>query len=360
MIGRLIIIVFAISGIGFLVFIHEFGHFIAAKLFGMKVREANIGFGPKLVKKLWGETEYGISVFPLGGYVRLAGMEPDEDIEPEDSHRAFDVQPILKRLTVIFLGPLMNLLITIPLFSFMIYSTGISNPTTTIDEIAENSVAAKVGIKPGDKIININNKNVNKWDEVLLEIAPNYGKQIKIIVKRREEKLTFYPKASTKKVGSQKKGFLGIVSRLHVERLSVPDSIAHGTRQTYVATKAMAKALASIFTGGIPVKTVVKGSAGPIGIATILVQVANRGIIDYLFWIAVISINLAIINLFPLPPLDGGRIAFLIYEAVRGKPVSRERMVQLQTIGMALLIFLISVLIISDISKFPNYIPKDF
>jgi regulator of sigma E protease len=348
----------AIAGFGLLIFVHELGHFVAAKIFGIKVKEAFLGFGPKLVTKKRGETEYGIAALPLGGYVKLAGMEPEEPAEEDDNDRTFDSKSILKRIGVIFMGPLMNILIAIPIFA-LIFIIGVPTVTNRIDKVIPGSTAQKIGLKSGDRIIRVDDKSVEDWNGVISNIGSKGGKKVKLVIGRNGEKLTFNPIIGKKlakviingKPTKRVRGFLGIQGSAETKRYPIIASIGKGFALTVEYTRTIVSLFASIFTGKIPFSTVAKGSAGPIGVGYILTKMARRGIIDYLWLLGIIGPNLAIINLFPFPPLDGGRVAFLIYEALRGKPVSKERMTQFQTVGITILLFLMAILLVTDASK---------
>lgn len=353
-------ILMAIAGLGLLIFVHEFGHFIAAKLFGIKVKEAFLGFGPKLVQKQWGETNYGISALPLGGYVKLAGMEPEEPTEEdEEEERTFDSKSIAKRIGVIVAGPLMNLLVAIPIFALIFYIGVPVTMSNTVEKVLTGSIAQKAGLKDGDKIVEIDGKKVNNWKEVIGKISPRAGDTVNLVIQRGSEKISLRTKVGKKteqvpvdgKLKKKVRGFLGIQGSVVIKRYSVLASLKMGYKMTIDYTKAMLGLFKSLFTGEIPVSTVTKGSAGPVGVIYLSSKMAQKGFIDFLWLLGVISPNLAIMNLLPFPPLDGGRISFLIYEGIRGKPVSRERMMQFQTVGVTILIFLMVVLIISDATK---------
>ncbi|HEX3030641.1 MAG TPA: site-2 protease family protein, partial [Bacillota bacterium] len=180
--------------LGLLILIHELGHFTVAKLTGIQVYEFSMGFGPKVVGVKYGETQYNLRVFPLGGFVRMAGMDPNEDareaeqqgltIDDIDPSRGFASKSILKRIAVIFAGPLMNFVLAIFIASAIFYSYGITYPTTQISEVIKDAPAAAAGIKPGDTIMAINGSPIARWEDLVSQIQPKAGQTVRVTVKR--------------------------------------------------------------------------------------------------------------------------------------------------------------------------------
>lgn len=366
---KILFVLIALSGLGFLIFVHELGHFIVAKLSKVKVKEAAIGFGPKIVKKQWGETLYGVGILPLGGYVKLAGMEPEESIEPGEEDRAFDNQPIFKKIAIIAAGPVMNILIAIPLFALVLQINGIDIATTVISKVLPGSAAQKAQMKPGDKIIRIDNKLINKWEDVSRYVGPRPGKEVTILVKRDGENVRLRTVVGERevddfvdgKVKKVKRGFLGIESKTIHKNASFLASIKKGVVLTFAFTTMIIKILGSLVTGGIPASTIAEGSAGPVGVVFLSSEMLKKSALDFLWFLAIISPNLAVVNLIPFPPLDGSRVAFIIFEKLRGKPISKERFMQMQAFGTVLLITLIMILTVTDISRIiNNSFIKDF
>lgn len=354
----LLIVLAALSGIGLLIFIHEFGHFIAAKISGVKVREAAIGFGPKIYKKQWGETLYSIGILPLGGFVKLAGMEPEDSIEAGEEDRAFDNQSLFKKVAIIGAGPLMNILIAVPIFA-IIFMFGVQEQTTVVAGVSSGSAAHKAGIQKGDRLISIDGQKIDEWGDVSRAVAPKPNESVKIVVERDGKKLT---KTATvgqrdrKKIEDNeektvKEGFLGIEGETRIKRYGPLQAFSMAVKMTIQTTGAIISIFAALFTGGIPASTLAEGSAGPVGVIYISSEMIRKGFTNFLWFLGIISPNLAIVNLLPLPPLDGSRVTFLIYERIRGKRISKERFVQLQTIGVALLVFLMVFLTAFDLNR---------
>lgn len=356
--SRLFLVLIALSGLGLLIFIHEFGHFIAAKLAGVKVREAAIGFGPKLFKKQWGETLYSIGILPLGGFVKLAGMEPEDQIEPGEEDRAFDNQTLPKKIAIIAAGPIMNILIAVPIF-FAMFVIGIPESTTVVADVAPKSAAEKAGIQKGDKIVSIDGKKINEWADVSKAVGPKANQKVEIVVERDGKKIarttTVGERKSKKLVDNEEKtvkeGVLGIVSETRTKSYGPIQAAGIAVKMTIQTTGTIITIFAALFTGGIPASTLAKGSAGPVGVIFLSSEAIKQGITQFLWLMAIISPNLAIVNLLPLPPLDGSRVTFLIYERIRGRKISRERFMQLQAVGVALLVSLMILLTATDVTR---------
>lgn len=355
---RSIVIAIALAGLGLLIFVHELGHFLAAKLSGVKVNEAAMGFGPAIFKKMRGETLYSIRILPLGGFVKLAGMEPEEEIKPGEEDRAFDNQSTFKKIAIIAAGPLMNILFAIPVFA-SIFMIGIHEKTTVIANVMQNSAAEKADIKAGDRIVEIEGKKISKWEQVSETIAAKAGKEVDIIIERNGKFLekTAIPEETTRKqfVDDEEKevevGFLGIESKTSIKRFGAMESLVMGTKMTIGTTTTIVRVFAALFTGDIPATTIAEGSAGPVGIIYLSSEMAKRGIIDFLWLLGIISPNLAVVNMFPLPPLDGSRVIFLTYERIRGKKISKEMLMRFQAVGIAFLLFLMVILTASDLNR---------
>lgn len=355
---RLIVIAIALAGLGLLIFVHELGHFLAAKFSGVKVKEAALGFGPPIFKKARGETLYSIRVLPLGGFVKLAGMEPEEKIEPGEEDRAFDNQSTFKKIAIIAAGPIMNILFAIPVFA-SIFMIGIHEQTTVIASVMRGSTAEKANIKAGDRVVEIDGKKINKWEQISETIAPKADKKVDIVIERDGKFLekTVTPKETTRKQFADneekevKVGFLGVESKTRIKKFGIFESLVMGIKMTIGTTTTIVRIFAALFTGGIPATTIAEGSAGPVGIIYLSSEMVKRGIIDFLWFLGIISPNLAVVNLFPLPPLDGSRVVFLTYERIRGKKISKEMLMRFQAVGIAFLLFLMIVLTASDLNR---------
>lgn len=324
----------AVFVFGLLVLVHEFGHFITAKMTGMRVDEFAIGFGHKLISRKYGETVYSLRAIPLGGFNDIAGMDPDNNTAGE---RGFCAKPVLSRMVVILAGATMNFILPIVLF-FMIYATiGVEKPSTepVIGNVIPGMSAEKAGLKEGDRILSVDGLEVSTWKEFtdkLKDVAE--GQNVSLRYKRGEEisEVTVSPKFNKQ----ENRALVGVQSSTVYEEKSVPESFTLAIEHTEKITVFMMESIVRLFKE--PGQT--ENLAGPIGIVQMSGQVAERGFIPLLNFAALLSINLGIINLLPVPVLDGGHFVNLFIEAVRGKPLGSKAVAYTQRVGIALLLML--------------------
>jgi regulator of sigma E protease len=353
----------AILLLGVLIFVHELGHFLFAKLARVKVVKFSIGFGPALISKKFGETEYALSAIPLGGYVKLFGEEPDEEIPEDDKLRSYQNQPLLKKAMILLAGPLFNVLLT-----FMIYTTllasgfhvpvpDLKNLMPVVDEVIAGYPAEQAGLKKGDRIINIADNEISTWLDIVGVVGVNADKPLKFVIKRGEETFsaTITPKPEKiqdkdgkdvilGKIGVKKAG-QGIYS--FITSSSFLEAPIQGAYATYKMGIVIYESVWMTITGEISVKNL----GGPITIVSLSSKAADAGLIAYLMFMAMISVNLGILNLLPIPVLDGGHLLFMGIEAVRGKPLSDKTMVTMQKVGLAILLALMAFVIYNDIFR---------
>ena len=324
----------AVFVFGLLVLVHEFGHFITAKMTGMRVDEFAIGFGPKLLSKKHGETVYSLRAIPLGGFNDIAGMDPDNNTAGE---RGYCEKPVLSRMVVILSGAAMNFVLPILLF-FVIYATlGVGKPSTEpiIGDVIPGMSAEAVGLKAGDEILSVDGQAVGTWKDFTDKLKDvTAGQNIQLEYRRGEQvgTVTVTPKYLEK----EKRALVGVQSSVVYESKSLPESLIMAVDHTKQITVAMIEAIANLFRE--PEQT--ENLAGPIGIIQMSGQVAERGFIPLLNFAALLSINLGIVNLLPVPVLDGGHFVNLFIEAVRGKPLGAKAVAYTQRVGIALLLML--------------------
>jgi len=345
-----------IAVLGILIFFHELGHFILAKAFGVKVLKFSLGFGYKLLGKKWGETEYLISTVPLGGYVKMLGEngEESEAISPEEAHRAFDRQPVLKRIAIVAAGPLFNLFLAFFLFWGLYVISGNYVMTTEIGQIREDSPAHKAGLIKGDLIVSVHGKTTESWAEIKNLIKDSAGREVDVTVQREGRLLgiTLVPEETVEKnlFGEDvKSALIGIVAAGKYRKVEMGpwEALKEGIRKTWEIIALTFLTIVKLFQGVVSIKTL----GGPIMIGQLTGQVAQEGISYLVPLLAVISINLGILNLLPVPILDGGMIVFLLMELVIGKPISIKKRDMAQKAGIFLLAALIVVVTINDLSR---------
>lgn len=339
--------------LGILIFIHELGHFLIAKLAGVKVLKFSLGFGPKLIGKRVGETEYMISALPLGGYVKLLGDEPGEKVAKEDERRAFLHQPVRRRMAIVGAGPLANMLLAAIIFS-LLFCVGIPQLCPVVGKVVDGFPAQKAGIRPGDVILRVNNEEITQWSDLLSVIPRSEGRELQLTLQRGEEILTIRvaPRAVTGKsiFGEETKTYqVGIVpsGETVLKREPVHIAVGKGFYQTWYVTKLVVVSIAKIIQRVIPAKTI----GGPILIAQMAGKQAQEGLLSLIFFTAVLSINLGIINLFPIPILDGGHLLFLALESIIGRPLSVKKLELAQQIGLIIIILLMVFAFYNDIMR---------
>lgn len=311
---------------------HEFGHFAVAKAVGVQVNEFSIGMGPKLWNKQKGETMYSLRLFPIGGFCAMEGEN-----EESDNPRAFNNKSPLAKIAVLIAGALMNIITAWLIIVILVFSYGTAS--TTIDEVKTDSPAATAGVLPGDEIVSINGQKADNWNKIVKEIKSSDDK-LSIVVLRENKKHQF--EMQPEKLDGQ--NVIGITSRL---TRNPGKAIKGGTFVTYEMGKSMLVAFKGLITGGISTKDI----AGPVGMVSMVGQTSKLGIQYVAAFVALVSLNLAIINLLPLPALDGGRILFVFIRSITGRMISDRTEGIIHAVGMGLLLILAVIVTINDLGK---------
>jgi len=339
--------------LGILIFIHEFGHFLAARLGGVGVQKFSLGFGRKIFGKKVGETEYVISWIPLGGYVKLLGESGTEDLPPEDEKRSFYKQPTWKRLLIVAAGPFFNFLLAVFIF-IIVFMYGIPNLLPVVGEMSQDSAAASAGMLANDKILSLNGKKVHYWDDIKPIIMESEGRNIDVVVERQTQEIRFtvQPKLSqTKNIfGENVTSYLIGISpsgQTVIERKSPLAAILSSLEKTWEISKLTVISVVKMIEGVISPRTL----GGPIFIAQVAGNQVREGIIPFILFMAVLSINLGVINLFPIPVLDGGHIFFYLIEMITRREVPVKVKEWSQQIGFVVLLMLMLFVIMIDIER---------
>jgi len=355
----LITILSTVIVLGILIFVHELGHFLLSKKMGVKVLKFSLGFGPKLIGKKIGETEYQIAVFPLGGFVKPLGEDPNEEMSEEDRPRSFWAQPVWKRALVICAGPFFNFFLAAALFSSVNLIAGIPTLPAVpprVEEVSPGYPAEVAGLKKGDLILSINGKEISSWEELQQVVANSHGKELSLKVKRDGETLEInvIPKPVTEKnlFGEETQSFKigvahGPVNAVY-EKVGPFVALGNGFVQTWQVIELTVTGIVKLIQRVIPAKEI----GSPIMIAKLAGEQARRGLLSLAVFTAIISINLGVINLFPIPILDGGHLLFLVLEAVLRKPVSLRKMEIAQQIGLIFIILLMIFAIRNDLIRY--------
>ncbi|MBW1720753.1 MAG: RIP metalloprotease RseP [Deltaproteobacteria bacterium] len=341
--------------LGVLIFFHELGHFLMAKYFRVKVLKFSLGFGPRIVGKTIGETEYVVSAVPLGGYVKMLGEdgEEEEPIAPEDEERAFQNQHVLKRMAIVAAGPVFNLILALFLFFGIYWVSGAYVTLPEIGEVTSGSAAAEAGLKKGDVVLSIQGKKIEEWLEMREIIRDKAGIPLEITVRRGGKVLTFKvtPREHIEKVYGQeiKSALIGIVSSGKYKKIEFGplSAFQRAGLETWKWIERTCMVVVDLVRGRLSLKLL----GGPIMIGKMTGDVAQESLPLLLPFMAMVSVNLGILNLFPIPILDGGLLLFLLVELVSGRPISLKKRDLAQKVGLAILIFLMIFVTYNDILK---------
>lgn len=334
-------ILLAILAFSVLILSHEFGHYIMAKLNDVKVEEFSLGMGPKLFSVKGKETEYLIKALPIGGYVKMLGENMmGEDEEKTDDPRAFSNKSPARRLSIVSAGVIMNLILAGVIYVILGYGKGFAVPQ--IAELVPNSPAIEAKLMQGDRIVEINNKNVSTWEDLSTEIATKGSDTILLKVKRNDQILDFKIKPMFD--NEEQRYIVGIVPAYN-HSPSIGQSLTYGFHEAKTWIKLTFDSLKTIFTG----KASLNDVGGPVTIIKASGAAAKAGIWSLLSFVAFLSINLAIFNVIPFPALDGGWIFLCLFEIITRKKIDEKKVAVANYIGFSLLMLLMVLVIIKDI-----------
>jgi len=349
-------ILIAILILGLLIFVHELGHFAVAKWSGVTVLRFSLGFGPRLLAWRRGVTEYAVSAIPLGGYVKMLGDDPEDDVPVVDAAHAFSQQPLSTRFAIVLAGPMMNLVTACVAFSlvFALYGAGTPTEAAKIGGVMENMAAAKAGLRRGDTVLAVDGKAIATWEELSQAVRASGGKSLDMEVRREdgtvEHVATIPEERAEKSVFGEEIGkayLIGIERFVEIAPVSLVNAIGLGVYETYFWVKMTLLSVVKIFQGSVSARDL----GGPILIVQAAGQQAERGL-DYLIrFLGLISVNLGVLNLLPIPVLDGGHLLFFAFEAVRGRPLALRQREMAQQVGLFLLLALMVFVFYNDISR---------
>lgn len=341
--------------LGVLIFIHELGHYLAARWRGVHVERFSVGFGRALAD--WTDrhgTEWRIGWLPLGGYVKLHGQEQPGDVSEEERAAwrpggTFHDKPVLDRAIVVAAGPIANFLLAAVLFAglFAFHGRPVNDGATTIGTVVEGSAAATAGLLPGDRVLALDNEAVTRFEQIQRHVQPRAGQPIAVRIQRdgAERSLTITPTPR----GPDGQGVLGIAGgAVSFERLDPLTAVVAGVAHTGDIVVQTLAGLWQMIAGQRGTEEL----GGPLRIAQLSGQVAELGLVPLISLIAVLSVNLALINLFPIPVLDGGHLMFYAAEAIRGRPVPPRAQEIGFRAGFAVLIALFVFATWNDLTQF--------
>jgi len=336
--------------LGALIAVHEFGHFMVAKKSGVRVERFSIGFGPPLWRKQWRDTEYRLALVPLGGYVKMYGEQFDEAVS--DSEGSFLHQSVWKRMAIVAAGPGFNLLFAVVLIAF-IHLIGIPVETSVrLGKILEGSAAAQAGLQTGDTVVALDGRPIERIDALKAHIVASDGRVLHMQINRAGQLLTV--PLTPRKDTEAREWRIGVELRpgdMRVRRSDPFSALGQGFAWTWQITTLTVTGFGKILSGAIPLKD---SLAGPLGIAREIGHQADRGWRNVIFFAAGISINLAILNLLPIPVLDGGHLLFFVLEIIQGKPISIRAREAAQRAGLLVLVALMLLALANDVRVFSH------
>ncbi len=346
-------IIYGIIALSLLILVHELGHFLMARIANVKVLTFSLGFGKKLLSFKKGETEYALSLVPLGGYVKLLGESPEEEVREEDVPRSYAHKPPFVKILIAFSGPFFNLIFAALLF-YVVFVSGYSVLSTKVGGVEKGYPAYAAGIKEGDIIVNIEGKEINEWSDIMETMVGAGPGPLRFTVKRNGSlvNMVIAPKETVSKniFGEPiSRKVIGITASN--EMVSKKDTLmgaaTKAVYQTYNLSKITVLGIVKLIMGSISPKNV----GGPLLILEVAGKQAKEGVTSLIYFVAIISINLGIINLLPIPILDGGHILFHVIEIVTRRKMSQRWIDVAQKVGMGILVAVMVLAFFNDIMR---------
>ena len=349
--------------ISVIVFVHEFGHYIVAKWCGVKISAFSIGFGKEILG--WTDrsgTRWKISLLPLGGYVKMYGdaseastadMSALDSMSEEEKKLTFHHKPLSRKAAIVAAGPMANFVLTIAVFTYFIMTSGLPSVEPVVGAVMPNSAAEEAGLKPGDRVIQINDEKVKSFNDIPYLISTNLGTPVTLHIDRSGEQsiITLTPKNVEEDDGlgnKVKRPMIGIRSAdIKYEDVGPMTALAESVRRTYMICETTLRVIGQIVTG----QRGAQDLRGPVGIAEISGQAAQKDFHTVLWLIAMLSANLGLVNLLPIPLLDGGHLAYYAAEALRGRPLAEKVQEWGFKIGFAILATLMAFTLFNDIRR---------
>ncbi len=336
--------VLAIFLLGVLVTFHELGHFLAGRSAGVYVHEFAIGMGPIIFQRKGAETKYSLRLIPVGGFTRFAGEEGKDRDEDANipRHRLLNAQSPGTRAWIVFAGPLANLLIAALAFFVVFSFVGLNRPTTTLAEVMAGYPAEKAGLRAGDSVISVAGTTTPTWEDMTAAVQPRASQPTTIVVQRGYETLTY----TVTPLDVNGVGVIGVRPTFVVARLGLFTGLYQGLKETVLVSVSWIRGIFGMIAGKIAPEV-----TGPVGITQILGEAAKTGLGELFYLFGALSANLGLLNLMPVPALDGSRLIFAGVETVRGKPIDPDKESFIHFIGFAALILLMLLITYRDIIR---------
>lgn len=333
----------AIIGFSLIIIIHEFGHFLSARAGGMHVHEFFIGFGPVVFKhRSKSGTEYGLRAIPVGGYVKVMGMDRNEDIPEVMKEKSYQGKPFYKKFLTIFAGAGSNMIFAVVLIAVFL-SMGVYEPSNIIDYVQPDTPAEQSGFLAGDRVTAINGETIETWDEFAASTQARPGEKVVYTIIRNGRQIEIEPVLDT----VDGRGYLGISPRYIERRPGFFEIVSGSFHMTGEILVTYARLFGQLFSGQIPFEQA--RPVSPIGVVSIFQQSISLGIQNFILFMALVSILIGFGNLLPILPLDGGNILLLVVETVRGKPLPGKVVAAANYFGIFLMVGLLMVGLVFDI-----------
>ncbi len=357
----LVTIIAFILVLSVLVLVHELGHYLVAKFFKIKVEEFGFGFPPRVFGKKVGETIYSINLLPIGGFVKLYGEDDagggslkikDSSIKNEDISRAFYARPLWQRMSVVVAGVVMNFLLAVVIISTLFATQGVAVPTENVlvNKVQENSPAQAAGLRENDEIVAVDGEGIKTSEEFVAFTADNLGEVVTLRVLRdgQEFDVDLTPRVDA----PEGQGAIGVViSNIKLKKYSWIEAPYYGTLEALNFSKMIVVGLGTLVSDLVTTGQAPEGVAGPVGVAQLTGAVVQNGLVATLWFVALLSLNLAVLNILPIPALDGGRFFFQIIEFVTRKKVSPKYEGYAHAAGLVVLLSLMVLITVFDVGR---------
>ena len=345
-------ILVAILVLSVLIFFHELGHFAAARFFGVQVDVFSIGFGKKLYSKMIGKTQWSISAIPLGGYVKMKGQDDTDPNNVSYDEDSYNAKKPWQRIIILLAGPFANFLLAFILY-FAIANLGVPKLLPYVGSVGSDTPAQQAGLQKDDKLLQINGMNIKYWEDIGENI--NHTKSdLTLIVQRNKELLTLqlHPKViDDKNIFGEKitRRIIGITpsGKQTTVYFGFIEGLDYAWEETKKASLLIVQSVQKLITGIVGADKL----GGIITIVDVTAQASSAGILALFFFTALISVNLGVLNLLPIPALDGGHIMFNLYEMLTGKTASEKAMMYITMVGWAMLLSLMMLGLYNDINR---------
>ncbi|HQG50279.1 MAG: RIP metalloprotease RseP [Syntrophorhabdaceae bacterium] len=346
-------VVYGFIALSLLILVHELGHYLVARLANVKVLAFSLGFGKKLINIKKAETEYAISAVPLGGYVKLLGESPDDEVKEEEISRSYSHKPPFVRILIAFAGPFFNIIFAFFLF-YCVFLSGYNVLSTKVGKVETGYPAYEAGIREGDMISSINGQSITEWSELMDLVSNSKAHILTFTVNRNGNTLDY--QISPKEIESKnifgetiKRKVIGITAsnEFLTKKETLIGAVGKAGIQTYNLTRITIVGIVKLIEGSISPKQV----GGPLLILEVAGKQAKEGAKNLIYFIAIISINLAVINLLPIPILDGGHIMFHLVEIIIRRKISQRFIDIAQKAGMGVLLAIMVLAFFNDLMR---------